>query len=269
MKSSRSYRIVVSFVDGPDPAERQGGDNGLRLDQREGATEDLGGRFAIVPGDLEHSGLVERVLSTDPDSVMPPPESGHKLTSHEIDLLKRWVEQGAHYSDHWSYVRPIRPQLPIVKAAHWPRNEIDHFILSRLEQEGLSPTEAADRSSLIRRVTLDLTGLPPSIADVDEYFADTSDSAYENLVDRLLQRKSFGEHWARKWLDLARYADSAGYADDPIRTIWLFRDYVIRSHQREQAVRSIHNRTNRWRPAAKSDRRADDCHRFSSQHADQ
>lgn len=222
--SNRCY-----FCHGPDPDERQGGIDGLRLDTRDGALADLGGHRAIVPGDTAASVLIERVTSTEEGVMMPPRDSGHTLTAQEVDLLRRWIEQGAAYAEHWSYVPPVRPPLPPVERKDWPRTPIDHFILARLQQQGLSPAEQADPYTLIRRLYLDLTGLPPSIQEVDAFVADTDPAAYEKLVDRLLTRKSYGEHWARLWLDLARYADSAGYADDPLRTIWLYRDYVIES----------------------------------------
>src|SRR6185369_7094537 len=160
---------------------------------------------------------------------MPPPKSGKKLTPRQIELLTRWIEQGAHYAPHWAYVKPVRPPLPATRNRSWPRNGIDWFILARLEREGLKPSPEADRYALIRRVSLDLTGLPPTLEEVDQFVKDRNAGAYEQLVDRLLQRATFGEHWARMWLDLVRYADSAGYADDPPRSIWAFRDYVIKA----------------------------------------
>ncbi|HVX10880.1 MAG TPA: DUF1553 domain-containing protein [Pirellulales bacterium] len=214
---------------GPDAAERKGGTDGLRLDTPQGAAIDLGGYAAIVPGQPEKSALLARIVAEDPDERMPPPASGKQLTQHEVDLLTQWIRQGAKYASHWSYVRPQRAVLPPVHEVAWPRNVIDHFILARLEREGLKPSAEADRYALIRRLSLDLTGLPPTLSEVDAFAADPDPQAYEKLVDRLLDRPAYGEHWARMWLDLARYADSAGYADDPPRTIWLFRDYVIRA----------------------------------------
>ena len=160
---------------------------------------------------------------------MPPPDSGKKLTAPEITLLNKWIKEGAAYSRHWAYVKPERAALPKVRNTAWPRNAIDHFILARLEREKLKPTPEADRPALIRRVTLDLTGLPPTLAEVDQFIADRGPDAFGRLVDRLLKKDTFGEHWARLWLDQARYADSSGYADDPGRTIWAYRDYVIRA----------------------------------------
>ncbi len=230
---NRDIKPILSnrcfFCHGPDEEERKGGDDGLRLDTYDGATADIGGRAAIVPGDLQQSILIERVTTTDDDLLMPPPDHGQRLTKLEVDLLERWVKQGAHYAVHWSYLPPVRPELPQVKDEAWPRNEIDRFLLSHLEQKGLHPSPEADRATLARRLSLDLTGLPPTIEDVDRFVADASPDAYEQYVDRLLDRPTYGEHWARLWLDLARYADSAGYADDPSRTIWLYRDYVIRA----------------------------------------
>jgi len=214
---------------GPDPAARKGGTDGLRLDVAEGATADLGGYAAVVPDQPDMSELIARITSTDPASVMPPPSTGKKLSSREIELLSAWIRDGAKYAGHWSYAKPVRPVPPAAQDDPWPRNEIDRFILSRLHREGLQPSPEADRYALARRVSLDLTGLPPSIEETDEFVSDTDPGAYEKLVERLLEKPAYGEHWARMWLDLARYADSAGYADDPLRTIWLYRDYVIRS----------------------------------------
>ena len=214
---------------GPDEAERKGGNDGLRLDTPEGLFSNFGDRVVVVPGQPEASEFLKRIASEDLDQVMPPTGAGRRLTIREIDLVKRWIEQGAKVSRHWSYVKPVRPPLPAVNNQSWIKNGIDRFILARLDREGLKPSPEADRNSLIRRVSLDLTGLPPTVAEVDEFVRDPHPNAYENLVDRLLAKPAYGEHWGLLWLDLARYADSAGYADDPPRTIWLFRDYVIRS----------------------------------------
>ncbi|HEV3002873.1 MAG TPA: DUF1549 domain-containing protein, partial [Pirellulales bacterium] len=214
---------------GPDAAARKGGSDGLRLDTPEGATADLGGYAAIVPGKADESALVARITSSDADERMPPVTTGKKLSAHEVELLTAWVRSGAKYAGHWSYVRPVRPPPPPLENSAWPRNEIDRFILARLVREGLQPSPEADRPALARRLSLDLTGLPPTVEEVDAFVADADPRAYERLVERLLDQPAYGEHWAHMWLDLGRYADSAGYADDPPRTIWLFRDYVIRS----------------------------------------
>ena len=231
---TRDIRPILSnncfFCHGPDEKERKGGTDGLRFDTGEGLVADLGdGKQAVVPGQPEKSVLMHRVRSVEPDEIMPPRDSGKKLAPHEIELLNDWIKQGGKFVSHWSYTKPVRPALPKVQDAAWPRNEIDHFLLSRLEKEGLRPSVEADKHALIRRVSIDLTGLPPTVDEVDAFVNDPDPKSYEKLVDRLLANPAFGEHWAQMWLDLSRYADSAGYADDPPRTIWLFRDYVIRS----------------------------------------
>ena len=212
---------------GPDEEDRKAK---LRLDTREGATKDHKGFTAISPGKVEDSELIYRIVTDDEDEMMPPPGKGSRFTKEQIELFKRWIEEGAEYEVHWSYAKPVRAEVPQVDETKMKvRNPIDAFILSRLSKEDLSPSKEADPHTLIRRVALDLTGLPPTKAEVDAFLADESAKAYENLVNRLLAKPAFGEHWARMWLDLARYADSAGYADDPGRTIWAYRDWVIRA----------------------------------------
>lgn len=210
---------------GPDDGARK---SNLRFDVRDQALRPakLGG-IAIVPGMPEKSEMLRRITSVDPEKRMPPVSTGKKLSASQIAELRLWIKEGAVYAPHWAYVKPMRPELPGVKKKDWCRNGIDYFILARLEREGLKPSARADRYTLIRRVSLDLTGLPPTTKEVDAFVKDPDPKAYDHLVDQLLQRQSFGEHWARMWLDLARYADSAGYADDPPRTIWAYRDYVI------------------------------------------
>ncbi len=218
---------------GPDDENRKGGQNGLRLDTAAGAREDLGGgAFAIVPGDIAKSELIARITSTDAEELMPPRKTGKTLSAAEIDLLKRWVGGGADYARHWSYELPKRPAVPLVKNTRWPRGPVDSFILHRLEAAKLAPQPEADRAAIARRVALDLTGLPPSLAEVDQLVADRAPDAYERFVDRQLAKPTYGEHWARQWLDLARYADSKGYADDQPRSIWRYRDYVIDAFNR-------------------------------------
>jgi hypothetical protein len=220
---------------GPDEAERKGGVDGLRLDSAVGAAADLGdGGRAIVPGDPVASRLLLRVTATDPDVRMPPPAFGKPLTEGEIELIRRWIAQGAEYAPHWAYRTPSRPAVPEAPAGWESRNAIDRFLWQRLQAEGLSPVAQADRTALIRRVSLDLTGLPPTLEEVETFLNDESPTAYEQLVDRLLSSEAYGEHMARMWLDLARYGDSAGYADDPMRTIWGYRDWVIRAFNRNQ-----------------------------------
>ena len=212
---------------GPDVKQQQAN---LRLDTAEGAlSERESGTRAIVPGKPEQSEVIRRVASLHDDERMPPSHSGKKLSTREIGLLKKWIQQGAKFTEHWAYRSPTRPAIPTLNASHWPKNEIDCFILSELEQNGLSPSLEADRHALIRRLSIDLTGLPPPWVDSQNFTTNPSPVALERLVDRLCSRPTFGEHWARMWLDLARYADSAGYADDPPRTIWAYRDWVIRA----------------------------------------
>jgi hypothetical protein len=230
---NREIRPILSnscfLCHGPDAKNRKGVGKPLRLDIEEGAIADRGGYAAIVRGKPEESEIVTRITSMDSTEVMPPPAHGKRLTQSDVDLITRWIKEGAPYSKHWAYVKPVRPALPEVHEKAWPRNPVDSFLLARLETEGLKHAPEADRNALIRRVALDLTGLPPSLDEVDRFVHDSHPDAYEQLVDRLLATSAYGEHWGRIWLDLARYADSAGYADDPPRTIWAYRDYVIRS----------------------------------------
>ena len=210
---------------GPDDESRKAK---LRLDSFEEATRERSGSFAIKPGDLKKSELVHRISSKDPEEVMPPPKAGHPLTEGEISLLKRWIEEGAQFSGHWAFQKPKRPTLPKIKNRTWAKNAIDSFIAAKLEENKLKPSPQADRYELIRRLSLDLTGLPPTPTEVTEFVNDRSPNAYEKVVDGLLASRSFGEKWARMWLDIARYADSAGYGSDPLRlNIWPYRDWVI------------------------------------------
>ena len=219
---------------GPDEKERKGGTDGLRLDTLAGATVDLGGQQGIKPGQPEASLIIKRITATDPDEVMPPRGHGKPLSAAEVETLSEWIRQGATYALHWSYVKPVRPALPTVKKTNWAHTPVDRFLLTRLEKEGLTPQPPAEDRTMIRRVALDLTGLPPTWDEVQAFLNDTSANRYERMVDQYLKKPAYGEHWARLWLDLARYADSAGYADDPARTIWAYRDYVIRSFQQNK-----------------------------------
>jgi hypothetical protein len=209
---------------GPDKNKRKAK---LRFDTEEGAFADLGGHRAIVPGKLEESELCRRVTSMDENERMPPVKSGRKLSKGQIDLLRRWIAEGAKWQKHWSLIPPSRPALPVVKNADWPRNAIDYFILDRLEREVLTPSPEAARTTLLRRVTLDLTGLPPTPTEMDVFLADKAPGAYERAVDRLLASPSLGERLASRWLDAARYADTCGYQNDGERFMWRWRDWVI------------------------------------------
>ncbi|MEI6257035.1 MAG: PSD1 and planctomycete cytochrome C domain-containing protein [Planctomycetota bacterium] len=215
---------------GPDAEGRHGGGaDGLRLDTFAGATADLGDHAAIQPGQPDQSELIKRITSTDPDLMMPPPEAGERLPAKQIELFTRWIAAGGEYEPHWAYVPPVRPAVPAVKTSAWPKNDIDRFILSRLEAEELLPQPEAERATLARRLALDLSGLPLSPEEIDAFVADRAPDATEQFVDRLLASNGYGEHMARQWLDLARYADSAGYADDVPRTIWGWRDWVVKA----------------------------------------
>jgi hypothetical protein len=228
---ARDVRPILSdncfACHGPDDKARKAG---LRLDTQEGAFgETESGARAVVPGKPGESELIARIESHDPDQQMPPRKSGKQLTPEQIAVLKRWVEQGATWTKHWAFKPPVKPVPPAVKHAAWPVNEVDRFILDRLEDEGLEPESEASKTALIRRVSLDLTGLPPTPEEVDAFLADRSARAYETVVDRLLDSPRYGEHMARFWLDAARYGDTHGLHLDNYREIWPYRDWVIRA----------------------------------------
>ncbi|MBA2115242.1 PSD1 and planctomycete cytochrome C domain-containing protein [Bremerella alba] len=211
---------------GPDEEERYGG---FRLDVREGAIQEAdSGSIPIVPGRPDESELLLRVLTDDESMQMPPPKANKPhLSEQEASLLRTWIQQGALWSPHWSFVAPKRPELPAVEKSHQARNPIDQFILSRLQNEGLTLSAEADKRTLIRRVTLDLIGLPPTPEEIGEFLDDDSSDAYDKVVDRLLASPHYGERMAWPWLDAARYADTNGYQGDPERTMWPWRDWVI------------------------------------------
>lgn len=210
---------------GPDSAERKAD---FRLDKEVDAKADLGkGTFAIVPGKSGESELIRRMLSSDADEKMPPPEAHREVTPAQIETLKKWIDQGAAWGEHWAFEAPRRPELPAVRNQGWVKNPIDAFILARLEKEGLAPAPEAPKEKLIRRVTLDLIGLPPTPAEVDAFVADQSADAYEKLVDRLLASPKYGERMVIDWLDASRYADTNGYQADPTRTNWPWRDWAV------------------------------------------
>lgn len=210
---------------GPDEATREAG---LRLDQRDGAVAELdSGAFAVKPGEPDASELLARVASEDADVRMPPPEVGPPLSADQVALLRRWVAAGAPYERHWGFVPPQRPAVPEVKNAPWTRNEVDRFVAARLEAEGLAPSPEASQETLLRRLSLDLIGLPPTIEEIDAFLADQSPGAYERQVERLLASPHYGERWGRLWLDAARYADSDGYEKDLPREVWAYRDWVV------------------------------------------
>jgi mono/diheme cytochrome c family protein len=242
----RDVRPILSSAcfhcHGPDDEQREAD---LRLDTREGAVADLGGYAAIAPGLPGESELLARVLSEDPDARMPPPESGDTLTAEQIDTLRTWIEAGAGWSEHWAFVAPRRPLLPEVADASWVAHPIDAFILARLEAEGLKPSPEAEPETLVRRLYLDLVGLPPTPELADAFRRRRAskisvghgrlDKAYVELVEQLLSSPHYGEKWARHWLDASRYADSDGFEKDKPRRVWMYRNWVIEALNRDLA----------------------------------
>lgn len=220
---------------GPDANKREAG---LRLDLADSAYKALKENpkaHALVPGKPQLSEVFLRVSSQDTSMIMPPPSSNLKLSSHEINLIEKWIKQGAKYEKHWAFVAPKKPALPVVKNKGWAKNEIDYFILYKQEQLGMTPNEEADKERLLKRASLDITGLPPGLEMMDRFLADKSANAYENIVDQLLQSTSYGEKMAVHWMDVARYADSHGYQDDGYRTQWPWRDWVIHAFNKNMS----------------------------------
>ncbi len=211
---------------GPDEKARQAN---LRLDSQAGAYgRGESGQVAVVPGDVQASEIVRRITSTNPDEAMPPRDALRQLTQGQIETLRAWVAQGAKWGKHWSYEELVPPKLPSSVAGHLPTgNAIDAFVRARLQSSGMRWADEATREALLRRVTLDLTGLPPTLDEIDSHLANDSPQAYEQLVDRLLTSKAYGERWAWEWLDAARYADTNGFQGDPERTMWPWRDWVV------------------------------------------
>ncbi len=221
---------------GPDPGGRKAG---LRLDRGEFAFaphQDAHEKYgpAIIPGDPDKSPLVHRIETKNVKDRMPPPEAHKTLKPEQVALLREWVKQGAQYEELWSFLPPKHQPIPVVTRGEWARNAIDNFVLARLEKEGLSPSQEADRRSLIRRVTYDLTGLPPTPEEVEAFVADSAPDGYEKVVDRLLSSPRYGEHRAHYWLDVARYGDTHGLHIDNFRSIWAYRDYVIRAYNQNK-----------------------------------
>ena len=223
------------FCHGPDKASQKGG---LELATREGAMAALkkakNKKHAIVPGDLSESEVYYRLVTTDEDEMMPPKSSNRVLTPYEKAVLLKWIEDGAEYKPHWALLKPEKSELPTVKDTRWPKNPIDYFTLNKMEEQDLKPSPEADRENLLRRVTLDLTGLPPTVEEQQAFLADRSPNAYEKVVDRLLKSPHYGEKMAVDWLDLSRYADTHGYTVDRYRPMWPWRDWVIKSFNQNQ-----------------------------------
>jgi hypothetical protein len=233
---NRDIRPILSehcyTCHGPDQGKRRAG---LRLDRRDGALAELrSGSVAVVPGKRSDSELWLRITAEEASDRMPPRRTGKKLSRNQIELLGKWIDRGAPWDAHWAYVPPKRPALPVVNDRGWPRNAIDYFVLARLEKAGLRPAPEADRVTLIRRVSFDLTGLPPTPAEIGAFVRDRSPHAYEKVVDRLLASPHYGERMALLWLDLARCADTNGYRLDNHRDIWKWREWVIGAFNRNQ-----------------------------------
>ncbi|MEM6504516.1 MAG: DUF1553 domain-containing protein [Planctomycetota bacterium] len=230
---NRDIRPILSdkcfSCHGPDNQHRAAD---LRLDVTEDGDDFFGAYLAIEPGDIDASDLVDRIYHKDPKVVMPPPNSHLTMTDAEKKLLVEWIKQGAEYESHWSFVAPSKPKLPEVDGDDWPRNNIDTFVLRKLKANQLKPSPEASKQTLLRRLTLDLTGLPPTTQEIDAFLADTSDDAYEKVVERLLTSKHFGERMALTWLDAARYADTNGFSIDDHRDMWLWREWVIDAYNK-------------------------------------
>src|SRR4051812_37384630 len=209
---------------GHDEQQRKGK---FRLDVAESATKPgKSGHVPIVAGKPDESELVKRITASNPDDRMPPVTSNKHLTAEQIETLKQWVAQGAKYEAHWAFTPPVRPDVPEVRGKDWGRTPIDRFVLARLEKEGMKPSHEADKITLLRRLYLDLIGLPPTPKEVDKFLTDTSNDAYEKQVEKLLNSPHYGERWGRHWLDAARYADSDGFEKDKSRDIYFYRDWV-------------------------------------------
>ncbi len=215
---------------GPDPESRQAE---LRLDMWESTDDLLGAVEEVVPGKPDESPLVARITSTDADERMPPADSGKTLSPEQIATLRRWIAQGAEYKQHWAFVPPQRPELPKSATPSWVRNPIDAFVLARLDQAGLHPSPPAEPLVLLRRLSLDLLGLPPTLEEIDAFETNVKrlgrDEAVRREMERMLASPHYGERWGRVWLDAARYADSDGYEKDKPREVWMYRDWVVKA----------------------------------------
>jgi hypothetical protein len=231
---SRDIRPILSQncfdCHGPDDKQRKAD---LRLDTKDGLFTELGGQTPFVPFKPEKSEALRRMVSDEADERMPPPKTGKRVSAAQLDLLRRWIAQGAKWSQHWSYLPPVRPAVPQTNPAYQVRNAIDSFIAAKLEREKLAQSAEADKVTLLRRLSLDAIGLPPTPAEVDAFLADVSPDAYERQVARLLASPHFGERWGRQWLDAARYADSDGYEKDKSRQVWFYRDWVTNALNRD------------------------------------
>ncbi|MFN6064274.1 MAG: DUF1549 domain-containing protein, partial [Bacteroidota bacterium] len=224
---------------GPDAKARQGG---LRLDIADSAYASLKenpSMHGIKPKDKAKSGLWLRIISEDPELLMPPPKANLALSADEIEILGKWIDQGAVYKPHWAFLPPKKAEIPKVKKKNWPKNEIDYFVLAEMEKRGLSPSDQADPERLLKRISIDLTGLLPNVKDQEDFFKDPSTENYKKEINKLLASPHYGEKMAISWMDLARYADSHGYQDDGLRTMWPWRDWVIHAFNKNYSYKKF------------------------------
>jgi hypothetical protein len=224
---------------GPDAKARQAG---LRLDIADSAYAALKenpGMHAVYPKDRNKSALWHRITSNDPELIMPPPRVNLALTAKEIEILGQWIDQGAIYKPHWAFLKPVKPIIPAVKKKNWPKNEIDYFVLAEMEKRGLSPSKRADPERLFKRIHLDITGLLPDIKAQENFLGNPSPENYEKEVKKLLMSPHYGEKMAVSWMDVARYADSHGYQDDGLRTMWPWRDWVIHAFNKNYSYKKF------------------------------
>ena len=228
---------------GPDEASRK---SDFRLDIETDAH-----KFAFVPGSLDNSEGWQRIVSDDESEVMPPPEVHRELKPKEKALIKTWIESGAKFQDHWAFSKPKKSKVPQVANSRFSHNAIDAFVYQAMKNRGLKPSARAGKATLIRRVSLDLTGLPPTVTEVEDFLNDDRANAFEQVVDRLLASPHFGERMAVDWLDVARYGDTSVFHADGPRDMWRWRDWVINAYNEEPSVRRVYYQTTRWRSAAR------------------
>ncbi|MFO0468218.1 MAG: DUF1549 domain-containing protein, partial [Bacteroidota bacterium] len=224
---------------GPDAKARQGG---LRLDIADSAyalLKENPSMHGIKPKERDKSGLWLRIISKDPELLMPPPKANLALSADEIEILGKWIDQGAVYKPHWAFLAPKKAKIPAVKKKNWPKNEIDYFVLAEMEKRGLSPSDQADPERLLKRVSLDLTGLLPNVKNQEDFYKDPSTENYKKEINKLLASPHYGEKMAISWMDLARYADSHGYQDDGLRTMWPWRDWVIHAFNKNYSYKKF------------------------------
>ena len=257
VRFNRDVRPILSdrcfHCHGPNEHDRQAD---LRLDRAEGpdgAYRELDGSQAIKPGSIADSAIWYRLTTEDDDGMPPPDSSKRPLTDRRKAIIKRWIEEGAVYTDFWAFVPPRKPALPEVENRRWSQQPIDRFVLHRLEAEGLTPSPTADRRTLIRRLSFDLTGLPPTREEIHNFLADTSADSYERLVDRLLAKPQYGEHMTKYWLDLVRFADTNGIHHDHYREMTPYRDWVIRAFNQNLPYDEFRQVPARGRPVSRAD----------------